>query len=130
MNPTACIPGREDGAVAKLSREARMSSKVLTDKGVSNRDAARLLGVSEGCVRYHRRRQAAGAVDGRSREVRHTGIRQVTPNERHRDEDDAILAPGKAVYEAARARHRARWTGATRSWRKVEAVYLNPGDPI
>ena len=56
--------------MAKLSREARMSIKVLTEKGVSNREAARLLGVSEGCVRYHRRRQTAGAVDGRSRQVR------------------------------------------------------------
>jgi len=47
-----------------------MSIKVLTEKGVSNREAARLLGISEGCVRYHRRRQRAGAVDGRSRQVR------------------------------------------------------------
>ncbi len=56
--------------MAKLSREARMSIKVLTEKGVSNRETARLLGVSEGCVRYHRRRQAAGAIDGRSRQMR------------------------------------------------------------
>ncbi len=56
--------------MAKLSVEARMSIKVLTDKGVSNREVARLLGVSEGCVRYHRRRQAAGTVDGRSHQVR------------------------------------------------------------
>jgi len=56
--------------MAKLSEEARMSIKVLTDKGVSNREVARLLGVSEGCVRYHRRRQRAGALDGRSRQVR------------------------------------------------------------
>ena len=56
--------------MAKLSREARMSIKVLTEKGVSNREVARLLGVREGCVRYHRRRQAVGAVDGRSRRVR------------------------------------------------------------
>jgi len=47
-----------------------MSIEVLTDKGVSNREVARLLGVSEGTVRYHRRRQATGAVDGRRRQVR------------------------------------------------------------
>lgn len=56
--------------MAKLSVEARMSIKVLTDKGVSNLEVARLLGVGEGCVRYHRHRQAAGAVDGRSHQVR------------------------------------------------------------
>ena len=56
--------------MAKLSWEARMSIEVLTDKGVSNREVARLLGVSEGTVRYHRRRQATGAVDGRRRQVR------------------------------------------------------------
>ena len=47
-----------------------MSIEVLADKGVSNREVARLLGVSEGTVRYHRRRQATGAVDGRRRQVR------------------------------------------------------------
>lgn len=56
--------------MAKLSWEARMSIEVLADKGVSNREVARLLGVSEGTVRYHRRRQATGAVDGRRRQVR------------------------------------------------------------
>ncbi len=45
-----------------------MTIKVLTDKGVSNREAARLLGVSEGTVRYHRRRMAAGVVDGRTQQ--------------------------------------------------------------
>ncbi len=47
-----------------------MSIEVLADKGVSNREVARLLGVSEGTVRYHRRRQATGAVDGRRRQAR------------------------------------------------------------
>lgn len=47
-----------------------MTIDVLTDKGMSNREVARLLGVSEGTVRYHRRRRAEGAGDGRSRQVR------------------------------------------------------------
>ncbi|HHL45734.1 MAG TPA: hypothetical protein ENJ24_04115 [Gammaproteobacteria bacterium] len=54
---TACTKRQEKSTVAKLSEEARMSIEVLTDQGVSNREVARLLGVSEGCVRYHRRRQ-------------------------------------------------------------------------
>jgi len=56
--------------VAKLSWEARMTIRVLSEKGVSNRETARLLGVSEGTVRYHRRRQAMGAQDGRSLQQR------------------------------------------------------------
>lgn len=51
--------------MAKLSKEQVMTISVLSEKGVANREAARLLGVSEGTIRYHRRRQAAGAADGR-----------------------------------------------------------------
>src|SRR5690606_15625308 len=42
--------------------------KALAERGQSNRAIARLLGVHENAVRYHRRRLAAGAVDGRSRQ--------------------------------------------------------------
>ena len=51
--------------MAKLSWEDRITIKSLTERQCSNRQIARLLGVSEGTVRYHRRRQAADAVDGR-----------------------------------------------------------------
>lgn len=60
---------------------------------------------------------------------RHGDIQYVTPNQRHRGEDDAILAKRKAVYEAAKARQPARWSGAIRNWDKVEVVYLNPDNP-
>jgi transposase InsO family protein len=60
---------------------------------------------------------------------RHSGIQYVTPNERHRGEDTVILAKRKSVYEAAKARQPARWSGATRNWSKVEVVYLNPDKP-
>lgn len=56
--------------MAKLSWEARMSINVLNERGLSNRAVARMLGVTEGAVRYHLRRQAAGAVDGRSQQPR------------------------------------------------------------
>ena len=52
--------------MARLSWEDRMTIKRLTGRQCSNRRIARLLGVSEGTVRYHRRRQAAGTADGRS----------------------------------------------------------------
>ena len=51
--------------MARLSREDRMTIEALSRRGQSNRELARLLGVTEGAVRYHRRRHAEAAVDGR-----------------------------------------------------------------
>ena len=52
-----------------LENEARTAMTVLLKQGHSQSSVARLLGVSEGAVRYHRRRDAAGAVDGRAAQV-------------------------------------------------------------
>ena len=51
--------------MGRLENEARTAMTVLLKQGHSQSAVARLLGVSEGTVRYHRRRDAAGAVDGR-----------------------------------------------------------------
>ena len=59
-------------------------------------------------------------------EHRHSRIRFVTPNQRHRGEDKALLAKRDAVYQAARARHPTRWSGKTRDWTPIGAVMLNP----
>jgi len=45
-----------------------MTIQCLAQRGQSRRRIARLLGVTEGAVRYHLRREAEGAVDGRSRQ--------------------------------------------------------------
>jgi transposase len=50
----------------KLGLEARMSIAHLKTRGCSQSEIARLLGVSEGAVRYHLRR--SGIPDGRSRQ--------------------------------------------------------------
>lgn len=42
--------------------------KVLAEKGQSRREIARVLGLDESTVRYHLKRMAEGAVDGRSRQ--------------------------------------------------------------
>jgi IS30 family transposase len=52
----------------KIDPEARMTIKTLAQKGCSNRETARLLGICEGTVRYHRRRQVEGVEDGRRRQ--------------------------------------------------------------
>lgn len=50
----------------KLDQEGRMTIKHLAARGQSRRRIAQMLGICEGTVRYHLRRQAAGARDGRS----------------------------------------------------------------
>jgi transposase InsO family protein len=57
---------------------------------------------------------------------RHSGIRFVTPGQRHRGEDGRVLANRKAVYNEAQARHPERWSGAIRNWDHVSTVSLNP----
>jgi transposase len=49
----------------RLSKEEIVTIRVLAAKGQNHCEIARTLGVSEGTVRYHLRRAAAGAVDGR-----------------------------------------------------------------
>jgi len=57
---------------------------------------------------------------------RHSGIKFVTPDERHRGLDEEILARRADVYEVARQENPARWTGTTRDWSRTGAVWLNP----
>jgi len=59
-------------------------------------------------------------------EHRHSGIRYVTPGQRHCGEDHAVLAARHALYLKARERNPARWSGPTRDWSPLGAVTLNP----
>lgn len=61
---------------------------------------------------------------------RHSGIKFVTPDQRHRGDDHVILEQRKALYEQAKASQPARWAGSTRNWERVDSVDLNPGKPI
>ncbi len=49
----------------RLREEEIMTIRVLAQKGVAQTEVARQLGVCEGTVRYHLRREATGATDGR-----------------------------------------------------------------
>ena len=59
-------------------------------------------------------------------EHRHSGIRYVTPSQRHALEDRAILAARHQTYLQARERNPARWSRETRDWTPIGAVTLNP----
>ena len=56
----------------------------------------------------------------------HSGLKFVTPAQRHDGTDKAILVQRKDVYEKARKLHPERWAGKTRNWDHVAAVELNP----
>ena len=45
-------------------------------------------------------------------------------------EDIALLARRHALYQAAKAEHPERWSGATRNWEPAIKVLLNPGKPL
>ena len=60
-------------------------------------------------------------------EHHHSGIKFLTPAERHAGKSDEILANRAKIYEAAKAAHPERWKGRnTRNWDNIEAAYLNP----
>jgi putative transposase len=59
-------------------------------------------------------------------EHRHSGIRFVTPDERHHGRENNVLANRVRVYERARRQHPNRWSRGTRNWTPAPAVYLNP----
>jgi putative transposase len=56
-----------------------------------------------------------GFVGWYNREHGHSAIRFVTPEQRHRGEDHAILARRHALNQAARDRHPERWSGNIRN---------------
>jgi putative transposase len=69
---------------------------------------------------------AADFVRWHNVEHHHSGIRYVSPAQRHYGRDVAILAAGHALYQEARQRNPARWSGSTRDWSPVGAVTLSP----
>lgn len=81
-------------------------------KGFADLDAARIW--------------AAGFVRWYNHDHRHSGIRYVSPAQRHAGDDTAILAARHELYVKARERNPRRWSGATRNWTPIEAVTLNP----
>ena len=72
------------------------------------------------------RQWAARFVHWYNNEHRHSGIRYVTPAQRHAGEDRDILAARHDLYQRARRNAPTRWSRHTRDWTPVAAVTLNP----
>ena len=69
---------------------------------------------------------AAGFARWYNHDHRHSGIRYVSPAQRHAGEDHTILAARHELYLRARALNPARWSGRTRDWSPIGPVTLNP----
>ena len=59
-------------------------------------------------------------------EHRHSSIGFVTPSQRHDGDSEELLRRRRDVYNAAKAKHPRRWSGAARSWTVRDKVFLNP----
>jgi len=59
-------------------------------------------------------------------EHRHSGIKFVTPQQRHSGLDSAILEKRESLYKTKRAQNPSRWSSSTRNWEPVGDVELNP----
>jgi transposase InsO family protein len=71
-------------------------------------------------------RWVAGFVHWYNHEHLHSGIRFITPVDRHTGDEQEVLEKREEVYRAARRRHPERWSGNTRNWNPVQEVFLNP----
>jgi hypothetical protein len=69
-------------------------------------------------------------VQGYHHEHRHSGIRFVTPAQRHQGQDPAILAHRQAVYEQAREHPPERWSSSIRHGQPITEVWLNPSAEV
>ncbi len=102
----------DDNAYAEsLFRTAKYRPEFPT-KGFADLDDARIW--------------AAGFVRWYNFDHHHSGIRYVSPAQRHAGEDHAILAARHALYSRTRELNPARWSGNTRNWTPIGAVTLNP----
>jgi transposase InsO family protein len=73
----------------------------------------------------------AAFVDWYNHRHRHSGIKFVTPHQRHSGAATAMCQQRTDVYETARRANPTRWSRSTRCWRQPEEVWINkpPEDP-
>ena len=72
------------------------------------------------------RQWVQGFVRWYNHEHKHSGLKFVTPNQRHQGLADEVLAYRKQVYEEAKVRQPQRWSKGTRNWELENMVWLNP----
>jgi putative transposase len=82
---------------------------------------------AEGFADLHAARSwASEFVRWYNHDHRHSGIRYVTPAQRHAGRDQDILQARHVLYTQARKQNPRRWSGSTRDWSPISVVTLNP----
>lgn len=109
--------------MAKLKLEDRMTIQTLARKHVPHCEIARLLGVSEGAVRYQVKRMVAGAVDGRSRqEMRAAKVGAAIAHWREQHADGPLNLAGLHEWLVAEHDYRGSLRSVQRYWRRSYAA--------
>ena len=116
----AGISTRESSAPSQGTHNAYAEALFRTAKYRPDFPAAGFADLAEA------RQWAAAFVHWYNHEHRHSGIRYVTPAQRHAGGDLPVLAARHALYLQARERNPRRWSGRTRNWIPIGAVTLNP----
>lgn len=75
---------------------------------------------------HEARRWVADFVQWYNHEHQHSGLKYVTPAQRHDGKDIKILVQRKSLYEAAKKANPQRWSGNIRNWDHESVVNLNP----
>jgi len=101
----------DDNAFAEALFRTVKYRPEFPSKGFADPDAAR-----QWTVRF---------VQWYNHEHRHSGIRYVTPAQRHGGQDRPLLEARHAVYQDARERNPRRWSRQTRNWTPITVVTLN-----
>ena len=107
--------------VVELARESGVTSVTLR----TWRNAARAAGALVPGA-GHARDWVLKFVHWYNEEHRHSGLKYVTPAQRHTGQDRVLLDERSKLYAKARTRHPQRWASGLRDWHLEEAVYLNP----
>lgn len=74
---------------------------------------------------FHARTWVVKFVDWYNNIHMHSGLKFITPNQRHNGDDKGIIEKRHNVYQLAKAKNPQRWSKATRNWSLPSMVTLN-----
>ncbi len=119
----------ELGVIASRSRPAVSNDNPYSESLFGTLKYRPLMPVKPFASIEQARQWANGLVDWYNQEHRHSGIKFVTPEQRHLGQDVLLLQKRAALYEQACQKNPNRWSGKTRDWSRITEVHLNPDKP-